>query len=158
MNENIKTLIFAGIGLVLAGLAYATLPARSTNVIASREGQVLFDKFTDPNKASSLEIIRFDQDKNKIDSLKVEKDHGVWTIPSHSNYPADAQDQLKDAAASLLGVKAIGLATEVPEQHEQFGVLDPTQKPDDATKKSFGMLVVIRDDKRQDLARMIIGK
>lgn len=158
MNENIKTLVFVGIGVVLAGLAYATLPSSGTGEVKKLTGQVLFDKFTDSTKAASLEIVRFDADKNKVNSLKVEKNNGLWTIPSHSNYPADAQDQLKDAAGSLLGIKAIGLATEFSEEHHLFGVLDPTQKPDDTKKKDVGMLVAVRDGKQQDLARMIIGK
>lgn len=158
MNENIKTLIFGGVGLVLAGLAYATLPAPSTNVVINRTGQVLFENFADPTKAASLEIVRYDTDKNKTESLKVEKTGGIWSLPSHGNYPADAQDQLKDAAGSLLGVKALGLATEVSEQHHLFGVLDPSQKNDDSKKKDAGMLVVIRDGKGDELVRLIIGK
>ena len=158
MNENIKTLIFVGIGVVLAGLAYATLPAPSVNVVEDKTGKLLFDNFTDSTKASSLEIVRYDTDKNKVDSLKVEKSGGIWTLPSHGGYPADAQDQLKDAAGSLLGVKALGLATEFPEEHHLFGVVDPTQKVDDSKKKDVGMLVVIRDGKGDDLARLIIGK
>ena len=158
MNENIKTLIFGGVGLVLAGLAYATLPAPSTNVVVDRTGKPLFENFSDPTKAASLEIVRYDTDKNKTESLKVEKTGGIWSLPSHGNYPADAQDQLKDAAGSLLGVKALGLATEVSEQHHLFGVLDPSQKIDDSKKKDVGMLVVIRDGKGDELVRLIIGK
>ena len=158
MNENIKTLIFGGVGLVLAGLAYATLPAPSTNVVVDRTGKPLFENFSDPAKAASLEIVRYDTDKNKTESLKVEKTGGIWSLPSHGNYPADAQDQLKDAAGSLLGVKALGLATEVSEQHHLFGVLDPSQKNDDSKKKDVGMLVVIRDGKGDELVRLIIGK
>src|SRR5437763_1782527 len=108
MNENIKTLIFAGIGIVLAGLAYATLPAPSVNVVEDLTGKPLFKDFTDSTKASSLEIVRYDTDKIKVESLKVEKAGGIWTLPSHGGYPADAQDQLRDAAGSLLGVKALG--------------------------------------------------
>ncbi len=156
-NENIKTLIIAGIGVVLAGLAYATLPAPSTNVIPRRQG-LLFPDFQDPTKAASLEIVRYDADKNKIDSLKVAKTGGLWTLPSHGNYPADAQDQLKDAAGSLLGMKALGVATEFSEEHHLFGVLDPTQKVEDSKKKDVGMLVVIGDGKGGDLVRLIIGK
>ncbi len=158
MNENTKTLIFAGIGVVLAGLAYATLPAPSTNTVEDRTGKPLFENFTDPTKAASLEISRYDTDKNKVESLKVEKSGGIWALPSHGGYPADAQDSLKDAAGSLLGVNALGLATEFPEEHHLFGVLDPTQKVDDSKKKDVGMLVIIRDGKGDDLARLIIGK
>ncbi|MFN0017110.1 MAG: DUF4340 domain-containing protein [Pirellulaceae bacterium] len=158
MNENIKTLIFAGIGIVLAGLAYATLPAPSENVLPKLTGQPLFGKFTDSTKAAGLEILRYDKDKHKVESLKVEKSGGIWKLPSHGSYPADAQDQLKDAAGSLLGVKALGLATEFPEEHHLFGVLDPSQKIDDSKKEDVGMLVVVRDEKGEELARMIIGK
>ena len=158
MNENIKTLIFAGIGVVLAGLAFATLPAPSKNVIYIKTDKVLFESFSDPAKAASLEITRYDQDKGKVESLKVAKSGGIWTLPSHGSYPADAQDSLKDAAGSLLGVKGLGLATEFPEEHHLFGVLDPTQKVDDSKKKDVGMLVVVGDDKKGELARLIIGK
>ena len=157
-NENIKTLVIAGIGVVLAGLAYATLPAPSINNVDARTGQVLFKDFQDPTKAASLEIVRYDTDKNKVESLKVAKTGGIWSLPSHGNYPADAQDQLKDAAGSMLGVKALGLATEFAEEHHLFGVLDPTQKVEDSKKKDVGMLVVIGDGKGGELARMIIGK
>ena len=42
MNENIKTLIFGGIALVLVGLAYATLPRAATKLEKKGTGQDLF--------------------------------------------------------------------------------------------------------------------
>jgi hypothetical protein len=158
MNENIKTLIVAAIGVGLAGLGYATLPAPSTNVLPDRVGKALFSQFDDSAKAASLKIVRFDADKNKVESLQVAKKGELWTLPSHGDYPADAKESLKDAAASLLGVKGLGKATEFSEEHHLFGVLDPTQKIDDAHKKDVGMMVVIADAKGDDLVRMIIGK
>ena len=36
---------------------------------------------------------------------------GLWLIPSSSNYPADAEAQMRDAATALIDVQVLGIAT-----------------------------------------------
>jgi hypothetical protein len=54
----------------------------------------VFAAFTDPNAATSLEVIEFDEQALAARPFKVLQRDGRWTIPSHDNYPADAGTRL----------------------------------------------------------------
>jgi hypothetical protein len=73
---------------------------------------VLFPKFTDPLEVNSLEIVYVNTDKatsggSDISRFKVARNQGQWVITSHKNYPADAENQIRDAATALIGVESI---------------------------------------------------
>lgn len=160
MNEITKTGIF-GIGALLALLlAFFTRPATIEDVsaaIASGTG-LLFEKFKDPKSAASLEIIDYDEDEAKIHRFKVAKVKNVWSIPSAEDYPADAQSQMAQAAASLIDLKQLGVADTDRTMHEAFGVIDPDPETLTVGATGVGKRVTIQDRQGKTLARFIIGK
>lgn len=160
MSEGAKTITFIVVALVLAGAAYLAQPRQDDLQTHELVGKELFDGFVDPNKATRLKIARYDEDLDKHYSFEVAKNNtsGHWSIPSHDNYPADAEEQMKTAAMTLVGLKVLDIATEQASEHEMYGVFEP--KPDETTlgDKGIGILIAFEDEKGDDLAELIIGK
>lgn len=161
MNEQIRTGIFVGIALLVGAAAYLSSPGASTQPVSSRVNQPLFKDF-DPEKAVSLEITTFNKTLGQKETFKVAKvkdakGNMVWSLPSHSNYPADAENQLRDAAASLLSAKILGIATEDPKEHKGFGVISPEGDKAETEADGVGTLVVMRNEANDDLIRMVVG-
>jgi len=46
----------------------------------------VFPNFTDPNQATTLEVIEYDQQSGSARPFKVTFKDGRWTIPSHNDY------------------------------------------------------------------------
>jgi hypothetical protein len=158
MNESIRTIIFVALGSVVALGAYITKP-RLDNISVTegpKEGSELFPTFKDPSVATSLEIKQFDEALAKVTPFIVSKQGGVWTLPSHGNYPADAESQLKAVAETFADLKILGVAAKDNKEHDLYGVNDPDKA--DVGTKGVGTLIAMQDDKGNDLLRMIVGK
>ncbi len=87
-------------------------------------GEALFPDFTDPSRATSLEVMKWNEDSAKVARFKVEQEAGRWVIPSHHDYPADAAERMGKAAASFIDVKRDIYYGDKPDDHARFGVLD----------------------------------
>jgi len=169
MNENNKTVLFVFVALVVAVVAWAARPRlpgfdEPLDVI----NQPLFPAFNeriqkDPLVAASLELVQFDEQSGqpkafKVAQLKTEKGLGRWSIPSHENYPADAQDHLAEAAAALTDVTVLGMASESRGDFETYGVVDPASKDLKPGATGVGMRVTLRDKDDQVLLDLVVGK
>src|SRR5207248_1458708 len=86
--------------------------------------------------------------------FRVQVVDGQWSIPSHSNYPADGKDRLAKTAASVMDLKKDILASDNPKDQEEFGVGDPQ----DTGKKGRGKRVKLYDAAGTILADFIFGK
>ncbi len=120
----------------------------------------LFAKFTDPTTAASLKILRYDNQKVDYVDFELARDKkvGLWTIPSHESYPADAGKQMSEAANLFIGMKVVDIATEKKSEQTLFGVVEPNKQNTDKGGEGVGMLVQMRDEKGDMLADIIIGK
>ncbi len=159
MNESIRTIIFVALGSVVALGAYVTKPQVVRDSGGENEpppGEPLFKNFKDPSVATSLEIKQFDEALAKVTPFIVSKQGGVWTLPSHGNYPADAESQLKAVAETFADLKILGVAAKDNKEHDLYGVNDPDKA--DVGTKGVGTLIAMQDDKGNDLLRMIVGK
>lgn len=162
MTEGRKTTVFALIAGAVALLAWVTGNRVTTDVSTanSRIGATLFEKFTDPLNAASLKILKYDTSKEAFDEFEVSKDRksGLWTIPSHESYPADASKQMADAATLFVGLKVLDVASEKRSDQALFGVVEPNKQKEAEGGEGVGMLVQLRDEKGEMLADLIIGK
>src|SRR6478672_9334920 len=165
MNEFIRTLVFVVVATVIALTAYATRPVFQRNVANEEglpDGGPLFPEFKDPLLAKSLEIKQFDEATARVTSFVVsQQPNGLWVIPSHGGYPADAESQLKAVAETLSDLKVVGKASDKSaedknKEQELFGVRDPDKA--EVGTAGVGTLVAIQDGKGNDLVRMIVGK
>lgn len=160
MNEILKTTIFMVVALVALVLGIVThLPPRDEDVANDVVGKTLFAQFK-PEAAKSLEIIEYDPDAlTPTKHFKVAQDKGLWVIPSKEGYPADASQQLADAAAAVMNATKLNIESEDPRDHETYGVIDPTDaKKRTAEVGSIGKRVTMADRSGKKLADLIIGK
>ncbi|KPK89127.1 hypothetical protein AMJ80_10170 [bacterium SM23_31] len=157
MNEKNKTMIFIGATIVLVVLAFVTAPRKITPNSFLEQGELFFPDFTDPNAAKTLEVIDYDENTGSAQPFKITFSKGKWTIPSHYNYPADAQDRLAKTAAGVIGIKKDDFRSDNSADHEAFGVVDPL----DETAVSLtgrGQRVTVKGDNDIILADFIVGK
>ncbi|MFQ6113655.1 MAG: DUF4340 domain-containing protein, partial [bacterium] len=157
MNETQKTMIFGGVAIFLVLLAFITTPRRRTPDAFFDIGEPFFPEFTDPNVATTLEVIEFDEETGSAKPFKVTFKDGKWTIPSHHDYPADGKDRLAKTAAGVIGIIKDDFRTDNVADHEACGVIDPLDETV-ATLKGRGKRVTIKGDNDKILADFIIGK
>jgi hypothetical protein len=158
MNEMKRTLIFAGLGVVLALLAIVTRPGGTHEAATLSDlGQEFYPRFKDPLAATSLEITDYDEANAQPRRFKVELQPGKgWVIPSHYGYRADAKDRMKNAADSVIDLKKETLRSERPQDFEAMGVVDPSDES--AGTKGRGKRIVLRDLTGQVLVDYIFGR
>jgi hypothetical protein len=159
MQENRKTfafLVVAALALVVAWEPWRQV-SKGTN-IPSEVGKKLFPDFKDPLAPKSLEIVKFDEDTATIRPFKVAQVNGLWSIPSHSNYPADAREHMAAAATALLDLDVLGEASSNPGDQELYGVVAPDPQKLRQGSVGVGTRVTLKDGKDNTLADLIIGK
>ena len=157
MTEPIRTLVYVGVAAVVGLAAWVTRPSLVAIPVASEVGKPLFADFKDSDAATSLEIVQFDENTSALRAFKVAKKNGLWVIPSHDDYPADAQQQLAEAAAGLIGLNIVGVSSERQADHDDCKVIKPDQAKLQVGDKNVGTLVVLQDAKNKDLVRLIVG-
>ena len=156
-----RTAVFVGAGLALlaAGAWLQSRPAlRQREAAGETAAKVLFPELADAAKAESLAIISFDEDTATMRPFKVVKSGGVWVLPAHQNYPADARDQLAAAATELIDRPILEVVSTSPGDHETYGVIEPDAEKVQVGATGVGQLVEIRDGSGNWLARLVIGK
>jgi len=89
-----RTQTIAGAALLLTVLAAVSAPRNPEPSDFMDLGERFFPSFEDPEEAMSLEIIEFDEATAEAIPFRVQNENGIWTIPSHHDYPADGQDRL----------------------------------------------------------------
>ena len=160
VTEGTKTGAMAIVAGIIGLLAWGTSSRNSYAPVAGTIGNTIFEKFTDPMTAASLKILRYDKPKEDYVEFEVAQDRksGIWTIPSHESYPADASKQMSQAANLFVGLKTLGIASQKRADQVLFGVVEPNKQNADKGGEGVGTLVQMRDTKGDILADLIIGK
>ena len=156
MSEIKKTMTFGGTALLLALLAFATVPGQSAPDAFFDIGEPFFPEFADPSVATTLEVIEFDADTAAAMPFKVTSQNGLWTIPSHHDYPADAEDRLAETAAGVIGIVKDDFRSANVADHEALGVVDPLDETV-STLKGRGKRVTVKGESESVLADFIVG-
>ena len=148
--------LLGGLGMLLLGVAVQ--PRFKSSKVEPEEQRVLFPELSDASKAASLEIVSYDDELSTLHPFKVVQSGGVWVLPAHQNYPADAKEQLAAAATALVDLKMLDVVSKSPGDHETYGVIEPDAEKIKPGMTGIGQLVEIRDASGNKLARLIIGK
>ncbi|MBL8724944.1 MAG: DUF4340 domain-containing protein, partial [Planctomycetes bacterium] len=158
MNEFAKTGSFVGGAALLALLAAVVGPKSQRHELALDEGQAFFPEFKDPAAATELSVVQFEEATSRILSFQVKKDDkGLWTIPSHGGYPADATSRMSKAATMFIGLTKGRIAGDRNDEHAKFGVLEPGDQGSVDTK-GRGVRVTLKDKTGNTLSDVIVGK
>ena len=156
MNELRKTLALGGAAVVLAVVALVSAPGRAVPDAFFDIGEPFFPEFADPESAATLEVVEFDEATAAAIPFQVTNRDGLWTIPSHNDYPADGSERLANIAADIISVVKEDFRSDNVADHEALGVIDPT----DLTSPGLvgrGTRVTVRNANGEALADLIVG-
>jgi hypothetical protein len=156
MNENTKTIAFLAAAAIVVLGVWITKPVLIDEGVAV-QGTLLFPDFKDPLAAASLDIVKYDEATGDVIPFQVAQVGGVWSIPSHDGYPADAKKQLAEAAASLMDLKVLSVAGDSAGDQGLYGVIDPTDKDIKAGTTGVGMQVTMKDKDGKTLIALVVG-
>ncbi|MDR0327741.1 MAG: DUF4340 domain-containing protein [Planctomycetaceae bacterium] len=162
MNEIAKTSIFIILAAALVAGAYWSRPKLTDFQPEEMVGQSLFPQFTDPLAIKSLEIVKFNAAGERSD-FRIAEVNGIWSIPSHDNYPADAKDQMGRVAEALTDLTVLEVIP--PEEsgidavafQTQYGVIDPTAD-NVSFSEGVGTKITLGGANNETLVNLIIGK
>lgn len=164
LTESTKTIIFLVLAGVTAGTAtLAHFITRNPGVEGfERVGEPFYPEFDDPSEATFLQVVSFDEKTGRSRQFQVEQEpSGQWVIASHNNYPVEGAERLARTAASVIGIKREALKSRRPDDHKQYGVIDPlaeTKGESAATLEGRGDRLVLKDPDGKTLVDLIIGK
>lgn len=156
------TAVYLAGAAICAAVTFAVVWMNKPAPIAEfgKVGKIFYPDFVDPTRAQSLEVYSFDVESVQPREFRVERsDNGQWIIPSHHDYPADAEQRLASTAASVIGIRRGALVTRWKRDHAHYGVVDPRQESllvDDV--EGVGQRLTLRGDQNALLADFIIGK
>jgi len=157
MSELKKTMSFGGIAILLGIVAVLTTPRRVTPDAFFDVGDPFFTEFTDPDAAATLDVVEFDAETASAIPFRVTNRGGLWTIPSHHDYPADGEERLANAAADIIALVKDNFRSDNIADHEALGVVDPL----DETATSLvgrGTRITFKSKNEAVLADLIVGK
>ena len=149
--------LLGGAGMLLLGLWLVQPRYRSREVKPEAE-RILFPELTDVQKAASLEVVKYDEELATLQPFKVVQTGGVWVLPSHQNYPADAKDHLAAAATELVDLESLDVVSTSAADHETYGVIEPDPDKIKPGMTGVGEMIEIRDAGGNKLARLVVGK
>ncbi len=158
MNDNTRTISYLAVAAVLALVAFFTLPKPHAMVEEDTVGSVLFPDLKDPKAVRGLELVTYDEVNGKPVSFKVSQTANGWSLPAHSNYPADAEKQVANAATSLVDLIVLSVVSKDAADHEQYGVIEPDENKLKPGAVGVGKLVKVLDKSGKALAQLVIGK
>ncbi len=159
MNELLKTTIFVGVAVVLAGSAFFITRDRQPANAADfdDQGQAFFPDFKDALECTDLEVIDFDASTATASRFRVMFKDKKWVIPSpYYNYPADARDRLSQTAGAIMLLNKDTVRSNNTEEQEAMGVIDPVDMKL-STLKGRGKRITLRDQSEKVLADIVIG-
>ncbi|MEC8777670.1 MAG: DUF4340 domain-containing protein, partial [Verrucomicrobiota bacterium] len=111
----------------------------------------------DPRAATGIEIVEIDEENLEAKSIEVAQTPQGWFIrrPGKPDYPANADNQVKDVSTILFDLRIIDQAAEGAGEHARFGVVDPTKgQPGDP---GIGKMIALKNSSGSNLAQLIIG-
>jgi hypothetical protein len=158
MTESAKTITTTAVAAALLLVAFIIRPKPPYSPPEGEVGQLVFSEWKDPTAAKSMQITTFDETRQATNEFKVALVDGKWVVPSHANYPAKAEDHVMKAASDLINLKILEVVSNIPGDHETYGVVEPDPAKLKNPATGVGKLVVVKDKDNRDLSRLIIGK
>ncbi len=159
MNDSKKTIGFVAVAALMAATAvgshFMNRPTNSADF--ELVGQPFFAEFDSASQAQSLEVAALDPDSGRLKRFSVENKDGLWRIPSHSDYPAEAAARLATTATSVMGINRDSLAGRMANEHERLGVIDPLGE-DIEDPETAGKRITMKDSAGEVVVDYIIGK
>ena len=156
MSELRRTLTFAGVAVLVGVVAVVSAPRRSAPDALFDVGERFFPEFDDPEQADTLEVIQWDDATGSALPFAVTNRGGLWTIPSHHDYPADGAERLSNAAAEVISLVKEDFRSDNIADHEALGVIDPLDEAETGLE-GRGTRITFKGSGEEVLADLVIG-
>jgi FKBP-type peptidyl-prolyl cis-trans isomerase len=117
----------------------------------------VFGTKINPDQVASLRVAAFDETNASAKILEVRRTNGLWTIPSHFDFPADGNTRVTKAAESFLGVAKGRPVADDAAKLSEFELLDPLDVANLA-KKGHGKRVTMTDATGATVVDILVGK
>ena len=157
MNDFAKTGAVLVAAVLLTLLAVMMKPGEVRLDLYSDQGEEFFPGFIDGEKIAELELTAYRLESSKVYAFGVKRGpKGVWTIPSHGDYPADAADQMGKAAAMMIGLKKQSVVGDRKGNYADYNLIDPLAGGVETVGR--GTRVKLKDSASNVLADIIVGK
>lgn len=162
MNEMKTTAVFAAIAALSLGGAWIVRPKAirsESEITGDLKGQAIF-KDLEPDTASSLRIVKFNEDLAQLSQLELAKDTAskVWSLPSSDGYPADSAEKVSQAIAPLTELTVLSTVSTDRGAHSMYGVVEPKEDQLEVSSTGVGTLLRVGGPNGDVLASLIIGK
>ena len=159
MSDIIKTTLFVAVAAVLAGAAglnhYLNQPSNSADF--ELVGKPFFEAYDSTANIASLEVSAIDPVSGELRQFIVRKKDGLWTIPTHFDYPAEAASRLAETGSSVMGIEREALVGRLASEHPRLGVVDPLSS-DLEDPEEAGQRITLKDANDDVVVDLIIGK
>ncbi len=156
MSEIKRTLTFAGVAVLVGVVAAVSAPRRSAPDALFDVGDRFFPEFNDAQQAGTLEVIQWDDATGSALPFAVTNRGGLWTIPSHHDYPADGAERLSSAAAEIISLVKEDFRSDNISDHEALGVIDPLDEAETGLE-GRGTRITFKGSGEEVLADLVIG-
>lgn len=158
-KKEIVTSAIAGVcALALAGtsvgLYYASQPVAPDQY--AKVHTVFYEGFNSADQIATMQLTAVDSD-GEAQTFQLEKQNGLWIIPTHHNYPAEAGQRLSQTATALQGLERLRLANAAKGAQDNLGVLDPTSDAAKENPDAAGKLIQFKDSNDEVLFELIVG-
>ena len=159
MKEATKTICFVVAAVAMLVAAIASSVANRPRPVTDFEtiGQPFYPDFVKTDVARSLVVNSLDDVAVKRQKFEIKQEDGLWQIPSHEGYPAEAARRLAGTSASLMGITRDSLVGRSVADHAKFGVIDPRSK-EIVDTEGVGQSITLKDANDDVLIDLIIGK
>jgi len=158
--DFLRTLAYVGTAAALCALAVWVGPGtvEQTPELFAEQGEPFFADLADVglDRIASLEVREWDADLAEEVPFRVEREEGVWTIPSKHGYPADAGDKVGEILAAVADLTRERFHSAQEKDHVECRVVDPGEDLDVGTE-GRGRRIVLADAQGKALADVIIG-
>jgi len=157
MSEIAKTTLFLVLAGATLGGAYVVSRGPADVDVTQQIGEYL-NADIDVGAPKRLRIVKFDRETAAVREFEVAEVDGTWSIPSKSEYPADAARQMAQAATCVIDRKILRVAANDAQSHEDLGVVDPLSSKLNSKSTGVGTRVIMSNADDTALVDMIIGK
>ncbi|MGK0204697.1 MAG: hypothetical protein ACI9S9_003782, partial [Planctomycetota bacterium] len=146
-----------GAAVLFSLLAIVMKPGEVRLDLYSDQGEEFFPGFVDSDKVAELELTAYRVESSRVYAFGVKRGpKGLWTIPSHSDYPADASDQMGKAASMLIGLRKESVVGDRKGNYADYDLIDPVSEGTETAGR--GTRVKLKDSAGNMLADLIVGK
>lgn len=154
----VKTAFMAILAALVSGGAAFFYPWPEAVVESDLVNKPLFESY-DAAKVFSMKIEKFNDDKQVVERMLLERSGRKWIIPKMKKFVSTAPTQIALTTKALNELTVLEEVTSDEQEFLSYGVVDPANfNPSTGNGDSVGSKLTLEDRKGRELASLIVGK